>query len=201
MIDSRPSCWDWPRIFSSRKSVWVLSVAAVLSLGAIAIFWIDIRSLSLAWQAAMGWFGALAALGAVVLWVAMGFYWLRCDSSSRASRSIWFFALLFGFCYATIPYYLLVYLPAFRRGQIRERQLEIARAEPILYASQRKKIGAFGNVLILGWVLLFATVALAFTFPKSMSHLLGPVASFIVLWPAALLFATAIYLIARVLRL
>ena len=51
----------------------------------------------------------------------------------------------------------------------------------------------FRRFLLSGWVLLFTTVGLCFAFPKPMSHFLGPIGSFFVLIPIALLLGTAIY--------
>ena len=51
----------------------------------------------------------------------------------------------------------------------------------------------FGYLLLAGWIGLFATVALAFVFPKGMGIILRPMASYFVLIPTSLLLGTAAY--------
>jgi len=55
----------------------------------------------------------------------------------------------------------------------------------------------FKYVLLVGWALLFGTVALVFVFPKSMSHILKSIADSFVLVPASLLAGTGLYGVMR----
>lgn len=55
----------------------------------------------------------------------------------------------------------------------------------------------FRNILIAGWALIVLTVGLAFVFPKGMSHVLSPIASFFHLIPAILLVLTFVFYLLR----
>jgi hypothetical protein len=61
-------------------------------------------------------------------------------------------------------------------------------------------VTTFGRVLLLAWLILGLTVALAFAFPKSASHLLHPVAPYFQLIPISLLIGTVAYVLLRVYR-
>ena len=54
--------------------------------------------------------GIVGALSLVFVWTGMWQYWLRLDSSSKSVRRMWYFALIVGFWYGAILYYLLAYL-------------------------------------------------------------------------------------------
>ena len=58
-------------------------------------------------------------------------------------------------------------------------------------------MAGFGYLLLAGWIGLFATVALAFAFPKGISIILHPIAGYFVLIPTSLLLGTATYGILR----
>ena len=137
----------------------------------------------------ISWFGALLALGVICLLLGMLLFWLKCDTSSKLSRAIWFVLLLAGMGFGTqIAYYAVVYLPAVRK-KLRNIGSEAADNSPTPVTSdpgtgtpesnkRRKLFGPFGWALIGGWGLLFLTLAAMFAFPKAMSHLLRPIAEF-----------------------
>ena len=63
--------------------------------------------------------GAAGAIGGLLLYVTMWFYWARIDSSSVWKKRIWFLVLLLGLWYGSCLYYFTVYRPqvaAFRKG-------------------------------------------------------------------------------------
>ena len=139
----------------------------------------------------LGIAGVVGSLSIIFLWTGMWRYWTRCDTSSRAVRRMWFFVLLFGLWFGAALYYLVAYLPRGRRKEAVEHG----------YTSSRGRITAFfGYVLLVGWVGLFATVALVFAFPKAVGPLLDPIRDYLVLIPTSLLLGTAMYGIMRLYR-
>ena len=58
----------------------------------------------------------------------------------------------------------------------------------------------FRNILIVGWAFIVLTVALAFGFPHAMSRVLGPMASYFHLIPAALLILSFVYFTVRLFK-
>lgn len=115
MILSTQEC---ERLLLNRIAVIVLGIAGVLSIGAILIGHSDLNSWGLSqlrWEA-LSYTAAASAFGAVSILAAMFLFWVKCDKSSKRSRTVWFFILLFGLIYGAIPYYFLVYLPAVRNA-------------------------------------------------------------------------------------
>ena len=62
--------------------------------------------------------GVLGALSAFFLWGGMWRYWRRCDPSKQIAHRIWFLVLFLGFCYGSILYYAVVYLPTTRKRRL-----------------------------------------------------------------------------------
>src|ERR1700721_321331 len=198
----RLSQLNWPRILFSRSAAVLLGLAAALSVCALALMHSDINldSLSPLKREALSIAGAASAFGFFPLLICMGFFWLRCDASSKPIRALWFVFLLLGFFYGSqIAYYGIVYLPAVIK-RLRDPEGENPTARLPKTEKARRLFGPFGWVLIAGWGLLFLTVVLMFTFPKCMSHLFRPVAEFFVLWPAGLLLGTGVYVIILIFR-
>jgi hypothetical protein len=198
----RLSDLNWPRMLYTRTASILLGIAALFSIAAIYIRYsdFDLNKLGRVQFELVSYLGALSALGFFTLLVCMAFFWLRCDTSSKLNRTIWFIILLLGFAYGSqVVYYLLVYLPAVIK-RLRNRDTAALAAPLPLFENPYKVIGPFGWVLLIGWGLLALFVAAAFTFPKAMSHLFGSIAWAIVLWPASLLIATAIYIVVTVFR-
>jgi len=193
----RLSQLNWQRILFNRRVAVLLGFAAGLSVIAIAIIHSDVNpdKLSPLKRGAVLIAGGTGTLGYFALLVCMGFFWLRCDSSSRRTKAVWLVLLLVGWGYGSqIAYYVLVYLPAVIKG-FRDPEGEGPSVEPPQVDQRRKLFGPFGWALVIGWGLLFLTVAACFIFPKGMSHILKPVADFFVLWPASLLIGTWVYAI------
>lgn len=191
----RISQLDWPRILYTRMSAILLGVAAVLSVGAIILVHsnLNLNTIGPVENGVLGVAGAAGAFGFMTLLACMAFFWLKCDSSPKTWKTIWFFVLLFGLIYgSTIVYYGFVYLPAVIK-RLRHPEGGQPPFSPPELGKRRKLIGPFGWALVVGWVLLFLTVAACFTLPKGMSHLLRPIADYFVLWPASLILGSMIY--------
>jgi hypothetical protein len=197
MTEMLPFRWNWARILFARIAPILLGIAAALTIWAFVLSHFDILPTTHIGQTLMGISGALAALGMFGLWIPMWFFWFRYDSSPRWQRTIWFFLLLsgaFGMIFATIPYYLIVYLPTY----FRQRSGEI-----VITSSQPRQLafGFFGKILIACWGLFFICAVAAFVFPKVISGTLGPVADYLVLPAVILLVSSVIFTISYVLRI
>src|ERR1017187_6781173 len=123
-MPQRISELNWPRILFTRSAAILLGIAAILTGCAVFIMHSDIKpeSLNSAEGKAIGILGAAGAFGFFALIACMWFFWLRCDSSSKSWRTIWFIILLLGFFYGSaVLYYAIVYLPAVL-GRIRNRE-------------------------------------------------------------------------------
>jgi len=193
----RISQLNWPRILLNRRVAVLLGVAAVLSVATIAIIHSDINpsALSPLGLVAISVIGVAGVLGYFVLLICMGFFWLRCDFLPRRTKAVWLVLLLVGWGFGSqIAYYILVYLPTVIE-RTRNQGDEVPSIQRVQVEQDRGLFGPFGWALVVGWSLLFLTVAACFIFPKGMSHVLGPFADFFVLWPASLLIATLIYAI------
>ncbi len=177
---------NWPRILFTRCAVVLLGLAAALSVVALAVIHSDIEidSLSPLKREALSITGAAGAFGLIGLIVCMGFFWLRCDSSSKPIRALWFVLLLFGFAYGSqIAYFAIVYLPAVMR-RLRNPEGEEDTVPQPHTEEARKRIGPFRRVLVVGWAFLLLPVAAAVSLPKIMSPFVGPIAVFFFLWSA-----------------
>ncbi len=194
------------RLLLNRKAAVILGVAAVLSVCAVIIRFsnFNFAAMSHAELERISWLGALGAIGVLCLLAGMLLFWLKCDASSKLSRTVWFVLLLVGMGFGTpIAYYTIVYLPAVRN---KLSDLGIATTDnppkPVNSGSdagntepnkRRKLVGPFGWALIIGWGLFLLTVAALFTFPKAVSSLLHPIADYFVLWPASLILGSMTY--------
>lgn len=191
----RLSQLNWPRILFNSRAVVLLGFAAVLSVIAIAIIHSDVdpEALSPLVGVAVSVAAGAGALGYFALLICMGFFWLRCDSSSTRTKALWFVLLLIGWGFGSqIVYYAVVYVPAVFK-KLRNPGYEGPPLESLRAERTRKLFGPFGWALVMGWGLLFLTVAACFTFPKGMGHILRGVADYFVLWPASLLIGTWVY--------
>lgn len=198
MIELRLRRLDWPRILFAPSAPYLLGVASVLSIWLIILVYFEPSPATSVGNVFFGVTGAAAAVGFFALLVPMWFFWLRCDHQPRWRKAVWFFLLLFGVSFGAIPYYLAVYLPAVRKHR---QGIAAPALQAHACASTAVKVGLLGKALIVCWVLLFLTIAAAFTFPKGMSHFLHPVAEYFVLWPIGLLIATFIYGVGLALRI
>lgn len=193
---------DWPRILYSRIMAVLLGIAAVFSIVAIVLMNSDID------PAALGpvklqlssFLGAAASLGFFALLVSMGFFWLKCDASSKASRVIWFVLLLVGFLYGTqIAYYTIVYLPqALRRFREPESdRFEIAYEE---HKTDGKRIGPFKKVLLIAWGFAALPMMTFLALPRSALHFAPPFAIIFFLCSAIVAFESVFHFIASLFK-
>jgi hypothetical protein len=164
----RISDFDWPRVLYTRTAAILLGIAALFSILAVIITHsnVDPSKLSPEMSEAVSWAGAAAAFGFFPLLICMGFFWLRCDESSKVNRTIWFVLLLVGFAYGTqIAYYAIVYLPAVLR-RVRDHEIEAPAAEPLQAAEDGHRIGPFSRALFIGWVVLLLPVIGTVVLPR-----------------------------------
>jgi small-conductance mechanosensitive channel len=195
------------RLLLNRKAAVILGVASVLSACAIVMLRfsnLNLAAMSPAERERVSWLGALLAPGVACLLAGMLLFWLKCDASSRLSRTIWFVLVFVGMGFGTqIAYYAIVYLPTVRKKLSNHgnamngssSRLVSSRSVAVTAASSKRQklFGPFGWALIIGWCLLFLFVAACFTLPKIMPHLPRPIAAFFVLWPASLILGSMIY--------
>ncbi|MGP8187693.1 MAG: hypothetical protein ACLQKY_16650 [Terracidiphilus sp.] len=103
------------RLLYNWRAVIFLGISALLSVGTIVLLWslkLHLVELSQPERGAFSFAGATGALGITSLLVGMWLHWIKCDTSSRRWKTVWFFALLLRLPYGAVPYYLFVYLPA-----------------------------------------------------------------------------------------
>jgi hypothetical protein len=108
---------DVKRILVSRNAAVFLGASAALSVLALVLrYWnIDSARLTTGQLEALSWSGAAAAFGMASLLFGMWVFWVKCDTSSKATRRVWFFILLIGMPAGALPYYFVVYLPCIKR--------------------------------------------------------------------------------------
>lgn len=149
----RISQLDWPRILYRRNTAILLGIAAIFSIGAVVLFHSNINpdTLGPVQNVLVGFLGVAGTAGFLGLLVCMGFFWLRCDNSSKLNRTIWFVILLLGFyCGTHVAYYAIVYLPqAVKR--IRSGTHEIPNVLPDETMRDDKRFGPFRRPLLLIW--------------------------------------------------
>jgi len=114
---------DYDLLFFRWKTAALLGVATVLSLAAIVLRYTEINFNALSRPALVGMslLGAAVAFGGFSLLVGMWFFWVKCDTSPKWQRAVWFVLLLFGFFYGAVLYYFVVYLPEVKRALSTER--------------------------------------------------------------------------------
>ena len=61
--------------------------------------------------------GMLGAVGGVIIYFSMWFYWAQIDRSRRNTKRFWFFVLLLGLWYGSCLYYFLIYRPQVNAAQ------------------------------------------------------------------------------------
>jgi len=192
------------RILLTRRAAVLLGIAVFPSVWGIILSRIELHSWKLSSREfeALSYSGAAAAIGTIVLLAGMWAFWLKCDCSSKRTRTLWFLALLFGLPYGAIPYYFFVYLPA-RRKILRKGLIQAIVSTPYPLSKRASLIGPFGRILAGGWGLLFLTTGMLFTFPKVISHLLGPTNLYVLLWLLVftLAISTPIYAIVLLFRI
>jgi hypothetical protein len=187
--------FDWPRILFARSAAILLGLAAVLSVGGVIIGQTDfsLDALGPLEYKLLSIAGAASAIGFFALIAGMGYFWIKCDGSSRLGRTVWFVLLLAGIKYGSfVAYYAAVYLPAVierSRNPYEER-----------FTSERPRIGNGGSwlnrfrfTLAIGWGLLVVAVATYCLLPKGISDFLSPASWAFVVWPVTLVLATAFY--------
>jgi hypothetical protein len=109
-----------PFLFWSAVAVVVLGLA--LLGGNLAVsYGADLEHPSLPTRVFFGFVGALGAPAALFLWLAMWYYWVRHDHSSRLRKSMWFIVLLLGAWFGSSLYYFFVFA---RRGEM-QRGIEL----------------------------------------------------------------------------
>ncbi len=175
----RISQLNWPRILFTRRAAILLGMAAALSVCGLIIIHsgISLDSLSPLKRGALSFTGAASAGGLISLTVCMGFFWLKCDRSSRPSRTIWFVLLLLGFAYGSqILYFAVSYVPAvlrrLRNPESEEDEVPQPRIEEV-----QKRIGPFRRVLLVGWGFSLLPIVAALALPKITSSFLGLIAA------------------------
>jgi hypothetical protein len=198
----RISQMDWPRILFTRSVAILLGIAAVFSIGCLVIIHSNIRpdALSPLNRGLLSITGFACAIGFILLLVFMGFFWMKCDVSSKRNRTIWFIALVLGFSFGSqIAYYAIVYLPAVRR-RLRNPEDE----EFVLDCAQEKpntnRLGPFSRALFVVWGGVFLAVAGTLIFPKSPPYLDEIVAVCFLLSSAIVVFEAVFHVIVSVFR-
>lgn len=105
---------DISRVLFGRAAAALFAVGMVLTVWAIVLhYWsLDFHHLGQTQLDLLSWGGAIGAVGAGTFFLGMCLFWGTCDVSSPRSHKVWFFILLIG---GALPYYFVVYLPAFKR--------------------------------------------------------------------------------------
>jgi len=192
---------NWPRVLFNRSAAILLGCAAVISIATLVLlhFYFDPDKLDALNQVAVSVAGALGVLGLFSLYVCMGYFWLKCDSSSKPIRALWFVLLLLGFAYGTpIAYYIVAYLPAVIK-RLRNPGFE-EEPVPAWREDQTKRIGPFRRVLLVGWCLLIVPVALVVALPKVPTFFQGSTAVVFFLWSAVVIIESLVHAVASLFR-
>jgi len=108
---------DAERLLINRKAAVVLGIAAVMSLGAIVLVNVDLNwnAMSTTAREAVSYACAASALGVLTLFLAMELYLLKCDTPPVRNKGLWGIVMLIGLPYATVPFYMFIYLPALKK--------------------------------------------------------------------------------------
>jgi hypothetical protein len=104
----RPDRW-----LCSRQAATLFAVAACLVLVTTPAFlgWMDTSRMAASTR--FGWdaLGAAGAVGLFYIWFGMWRYWLKLDTSHPQTKRLWFIILLVGFWWASVLYFLAIYVP------------------------------------------------------------------------------------------
>ncbi|HEV2135338.1 MAG TPA: hypothetical protein VGR47_13975 [Terracidiphilus sp.] len=192
---------DWPRLLYTRKAAILLGIGAVLSVAILVIIHsnVDEGKLSPLADIAFTAVAAVSPAGFFALLVCMAFFWLRCDSSSKAWRTMWFFALLFGFAFGSaVAYYALVYLPALKKRLRHPEQGAGEFDEPLKLQKENGRIGPFSRAFLIAWGVGLVPIAVVLFLPNPLpDRLLMPtfIVSFLLCTAAMLeaIFHTCIF--------
>ena len=169
---------EWPRILYKRATAIQLGFAAVLSAVFIVLSYgkFNLDSPPPIESALIGIVGALSVAGYIALLICMGFFWLKCDGSSKANRTVWFLFLLFGFAIGShIAYYFFVYVPTVvkrLRNPVSEQVYEV----PSRLEREDNRIGPFNRMLLTVWALIAVGMFIIFILPHVKLNLAGPLA-------------------------
>ena len=162
---------NWPRILYTRTAAYGLGLAAVLSSCGIVINHSDFRGLSPFKEQVVSILGAASAFGFVALIICMGFFWLKCDSSSKPWKTFWFLILLIGSLFGSaVLYYVVVYLPAMRKGLSNESSYQID-IQPTETDDGRNRLGPFRRLLLVIWAIVILPVFLVLSLASISSFL------------------------------
>lgn len=193
---------DWPRVLLTRGAAVLLGIAAALSLSAVVIIHPDLNlnALSPLRPEVLSLIAAASALGFILLLICMGFFWLKCDSSPRYWKTIWFLILLIGFPYGGAAlYYVVVYLPAVIRRKPGEHVED--HVDHLSQASRsRERFGPFRKSLLIGWAFLLLPVFAALTIPKTPEFFSGVVAAVFFAWSVIVVLEAVIYFLLSLFR-
>lgn len=174
----RISDLDWPRILYTRRAAILLGIASVLSIFTLVIIRsnVDADKLSPVAGIAFNATAAVSPAGSFALTICMAFFWLRCDSSSKAWRKVWFFVLLFGFFFGSaVVYYAVVYLPAVRKTLQYPEQGVLVFAVPLHSLNENKRIGPFSRAFLIAWGVGMLMIAVVLVLPGRLpSELMMP---------------------------
>lgn len=193
---------DWPRILYERTTAILLGLAAVFSIPALFLIHanVDPSATSSAKGEVVSLVGAVGAFGFIALLIGMGFFWLRCDDSSRLNKTIWFVILAIGYFYGTpVAYYCIVYLPAvIRRHRFPEAiQIEDESQEP---ETELNRFGPFNRTLLMGWFFVALAAIATLAMPGSMPGLSAIVAVIFLICSAAVVFECLFHFVASLYR-
>ena len=162
----RVSELNWQRLLFTRNAAIFLGIAAALSLGAVVIIHSDVNlnALSPIRRDALSFIGAASAFGFILLLVSMGFFWLKCDSSRRGTKTVWLLILLIGCPYGSAAlYFAVVYLPAFRKRNVGRYEIDI---QPTETCESRNRFGPFRRMLLVVWAVVVLPVVLVLSLAR-----------------------------------
>jgi hypothetical protein len=161
---------------------------------------IDLNKLSPLKNDLLAFAGATGAIGFFSLLVCMWFFWLRCDDSSKASRTVWFVILLVGFMYgAQVAYYAVIYVPAVLR-RLRKPDAEWEGHEQPPLETATRRIGPFSVRLMMVWGIFSLTIIVTCTLSKIGQGLAAIFAVLFILCSAAVIFESLFHFFASLYR-
>ena len=166
----RISQLDWPQILYARKAAILLGVGALLSIPAVFLIHsgTDPDAFGPILRIALQCLGCAGIFGFFGLSISMGFFWLRCDSSSKLNRTIWFVVLLLGFPYGSqIGYYALVYLPAVLKRLNAPQNDGTVMVHPQPQGGDNR-LGPFRRNLLMWWGSSLLPMVTILVLPKTM---------------------------------